>query len=102
MGAPGAGAPMRFLSGTHTKSHFALKCSLCYRYNVHIGIEHPFTESSSYTYEVAIQNVEMSFKGSHIRIHSCVSSYFVGWPRQPSTLKNGRPLGIFAPAKGQK
>ena len=25
MGAPGAGAPMKFLSGTHTKSHFALK-----------------------------------------------------------------------------
>ena len=26
MGAPGAGAPMKFLSGTHTKSQFALKC----------------------------------------------------------------------------
>ena len=25
-GAPGAGAPMKFLSGTHTKSYFALKC----------------------------------------------------------------------------
>ena len=50
MGAPGAGAPMKFLSGTHTKSHFALKCSLCYRYSVHIGIEHPFTKSSSYAY----------------------------------------------------
>ena len=25
MGAPGAGAPMKFPSGTHTKSHFALK-----------------------------------------------------------------------------
>ena len=24
MGAPGAGAPMKFLSGTHTKSHFTL------------------------------------------------------------------------------
>ena len=25
MGAPGAGAPMKFLSGTHKKSYFALK-----------------------------------------------------------------------------
>ena len=36
MVAPGAGAPMKFLSGTHTKSHFALKCFLCYQFSVHI------------------------------------------------------------------
>ena len=29
MGAPGAGAPMKFLSRTHTKSYFALNCFLC-------------------------------------------------------------------------
>ena len=41
MGAPGAGAPMKFLSGTHKKSHFALKCFLCYQFSVHIGIRAP-------------------------------------------------------------
>ena len=30
MGAPGAGAPMKFLSGTHTKSHFAYVIDLVY------------------------------------------------------------------------
>ena len=34
----GAGAPMKFLRGAHTKSHFALNCFLCYRFSVHIGI----------------------------------------------------------------
>ena len=31
MGAPGAGAPMKFLSGTHTKSYFALKYFFMFR-----------------------------------------------------------------------
>ena len=31
MDAPGAGAPVKFLSGIHTKSYFALKCFLYYQ-----------------------------------------------------------------------
>ena len=41
MGASGAGAPVKFPSGAHTKSHFALNCFLCYRFSVHIGIRAP-------------------------------------------------------------
>ena len=39
MGALGAGEPMKSLSGTHTKAHFALKYFyLCYRFSVHVHI----------------------------------------------------------------
>ena len=42
MGAPGAGAPMKFLSGTHTKSHFVLNCFLVIDLvYMHIGIRAP-------------------------------------------------------------
>ena len=38
MGAPGAGAPMKFLSGTHTyKVTLCLELFSCYRFSVHIG-----------------------------------------------------------------
>ena len=42
MGAPGAGAPMKFLSGTHTyKVTLCLELFSCYRFSVHIGIRAP-------------------------------------------------------------
>ena len=41
MGAPGAGAPMKFLSGIHTKSYFALKCFFILSISVDIGTRAP-------------------------------------------------------------
>ena len=54
MGAPDAGAPMKFLSGIHTKSHISLNCSLLSIYCMYTWeSEHPFTKSSSYAYALA-------------------------------------------------